>query len=237
MVFENVRLLPCLLSFFFVFSILFPFLVVLLLHMPIFHLHFTSSFGSSCIMTKRDSVLAGFTSPSSSMNMPRRQFRPHGVPSSAAPSVASSHHPPSGTGLAESTTWPSSSDTLHHEQPSLYGYSTEPPPVPLPSSADNQHPFTPVPTENYPLQREMEQRRRQLHAHFFIEVIDPSHPETRRLMVTEVDRHGVHRNRQPEFFFNGIIGHIRADRNGWIDSWDPTCQLLASPFQYPRRDS
>ena len=178
MVFENVRLLPCLLSFFFVFSILFPFLVVLLLHMPIFHLHFTSSFGSSCIMTKRDSVLAGFTSPSSSMNMPRRQFRPHGVPSSAAPSVASSHHPPSGTGLTESTTWPSSSDTLHHEQPSLYGYSTEPPPVPLPSSADNQHPFTPVPTENYPLQREMEQRRRQLHAHFFIEVIDPSDQAT-----------------------------------------------------------
>ena len=44
-------------------------------------------------------------------------------------------------------------------------------------------------------------------------------------MVTEVDRRGVHRNRQPEFFFNGIIGHIRAGRNGWIDSWDQSTQL------------
>jgi hypothetical protein len=44
-------------------------------------------------------------------------------------------------------------------------------------------------------------------------------------MVTEVDRYGVHRNRQPEFFFNGIIGHIRADQNGWIDSWEQATQL------------
>ena len=54
---------------------------------------------------------------------------------------------------------------------------------------------------------------------------DNSHPELRRLMVTEVDRYGVHRNRQPEFFFNGIIGHIRADQNGWIDSWEQATQL------------
>jgi len=44
-------------------------------------------------------------------------------------------------------------------------------------------------------------------------------------MVTEVDRFGTHRNRQPEFFFNGIIGHIRADQNGWIDSWEQSTQL------------
>ena len=30
---------------------------------------------------------------------------------------------------------------------------------------------------------------------------------------------------QPEFYFNGIIGHIRAGRNGWIDSWDQSSQL------------
>ena len=32
-------------------------------------------------------------------------------------------------------------------------------------------------------------------------------------------------NRQPEFFFNGIVGHIRADRYGWIDSWEQSTQL------------
>jgi len=68
----------------------------------------------------------------------------------------------------------------------------------------------------------LKEKRRQLHAHYFTEVrtpqADSSQPDLRRLMVTEVDRHGVHRNRQPEFFFNGIVGHIRADQNGWIDS-------------------
>jgi len=46
-------------------------------------------------------------------------------------------------------------------------------------------------------------------------------------MVTEVDRYGVQHNRQPEFFFNGIeiVGHIRADRYGWIDSWEQSTQL------------
>ena len=76
---------------------------------------------------------------------------------------------------------------------------------------------------------EIAETRRQLHAHYFTEVRTPqadnSQPELRRLMVTEVDRYGVHRNRQPEFFFNGIIGHIRADQNGWIDSWEQATQL------------
>ena len=44
-------------------------------------------------------------------------------------------------------------------------------------------------------------------------------------MVTEVDRSGVKRNRQPEFFFNEIVGHIRADRRGWINSWEQSTQL------------
>ena len=44
-------------------------------------------------------------------------------------------------------------------------------------------------------------------------------------MVTEVDRSGVKRNRQPESFFNGIVGHIRADRHGWINSWEQSTQL------------
>ena len=81
----------------------------------------------------------------------------------------------------------------------------------------------------YPLQMELAETRRQLHAYYFIEVhtpqADASQPALRRLMVTEVDRRGIHRNRQPEFFFNGIIGHTRACRNGWIDSWTQSSQL------------
>ena len=54
---------------------------------------------------------------------------------------------------------------------------------------------------------------------------DDTQPALRRLMVTEVDRRGHHHNRQPEYFFNGIIGHILAGQNGWIDSWDQSSQL------------
>ena len=114
-------------------------------------------------------------------------------------------------------------------KPPHYGYSTADTSTPIPAPADHQTPIPPRREEAYPLQREMAETRRQLHAHYFTEVRTPqadnSQPELRRLMVTEVDRYGVHRNRQPEFFFNGIIGHIRADENGWIDSWDQATQL------------
>ena len=46
-----------------------------------------------------------------------------------------------------------------------------------------------------------------------------------RLIVTEVDRWGVERNRQPEFFFNGIVGHVRSDDGGNINSWDQATRL------------
>ena len=79
--------------------------------------------------------------------------------------------------------------------------------------------------EAYPLQAEIEQQHRILHTHIFTEVISPHQTGASRLMVTEVDRSGVKRNRQPEFFFNGIAGHIRADRYGWINSWEQSTQL------------
>jgi hypothetical protein len=44
-------------------------------------------------------------------------------------------------------------------------------------------------------------------------------------MVTEVDRWGFQRNRQPEFFFNGVVGHVWADNEGNIDSWEQATQL------------
>ena len=187
-------------------------------------------------MTKRDSLLAGFTSPSTSMSMPRRHSRSHGCPNSTAAPSDSNHLSRSVTEFTESITWPSFPGANSSGQSSHYGYSTAPPSVPLPASADRQTPIPPGREEAYPLQREIEEKRRQLHAHFFTEVRTPqadrSQPELCRLMVTEVDRYGVHRNRQPEFFFNGIIGHIRADQNGWIDSWDQATQLA----NYWRRD-
>ena len=44
-------------------------------------------------------------------------------------------------------------------------------------------------------------------------------------MITEVDRYGVERNRQAEFFFNGIVGHVRSYDGGRINSWDEATRL------------
>ena len=181
-------------------------------------------------MTKRDSSFAGITYPSSSMSKPRRlswRSRGHGQSSStAAPSDPL--HPSRGDNAPQAGI--SLSPTGSGEYTPHYGYSSENLATPIPSPADHQAPILPTPTrESYPLQQEMEEVRRQLHAYYFVEVQSPSDDDTqpalRRLMVTEVDRRGHHHNRQPEYFFNGIIGHIRAGQNGWIDSWDQSSQL------------
>ena len=180
-------------------------------------------------MTKRDSLSAGFTSHPIPMSMPRRHSRSHGYPSSNAAPSDSGHHHRRVTDLTEPAAWypPRQDDSGTHS--SHPGYSTEVPAVPIPASTDHQTPIVPRQEESYPLQREMAERRRQLHAHYSTEVRVPnpdrSLPDLRRLMVTEVDESGIHRNRQPEFFFNGIIGHIRADESGWIDSWGQATQL------------
>ena len=43
--------------------------------------------------------------------------------------------------------------------------------------------------------------------------------------MTEVDLHGEERSRQPEYFFNGIVGHVRAENGGYIDSWHQATRL------------
>ena len=181
-------------------------------------------------MTKRDSLRAGLTYPSSSMSTSRRaswRSRDHGHPNStAAPSNLLHHHSSDITSQAG----PSLSPLPSGENTSHFGYSSENMATPIPSPADHQAPIIPsTPVESYPLQQEMTEVRRQLHAYYFIEVQshanDDNHTSHRRLMVTEVDRRGHHHNRQPEYFFNGIIGHIRAGPNGWIDSWDQSSQL------------
>ena len=181
-------------------------------------------------MTKRDSSFAGITYPPSSMSMPRRlswRSRDHGQSSSTAAPSDSLH--PSRSDTAPQA-GPSISPTGSGEYTSHYGYSSANLATPIPSPADHQAPILPNLTgETYPLQHEMAEVRRQLHAYYFVEVQSPpddnTQPALRRLMVTEVDRRGNHHNRQPEYFFNGIIGHIRAGQNGWIDSWDQSSQL------------
>ena len=223
-------------KFLYIADLVFVFLLVFLFMFLWFYFQLFGSFsalGSSCTMTKRDSLLAGFTYPSSSMSMPRRhswRSRSHGLPSStAAPSnpftPSRSDTDPTAPDAGPSILPAGSGDhTSHH------GYSTADIATPIPAPTDHQTPILPRLTEEaYPLQMELAETRRQLHAYYFVEVQTPSDDNSqsalRRLMVTEVDRRGVHRNRQPEFFFNGIIGHIRAGRNGWIDSWDQSSQL------------
>ena len=202
----------------------------LLLLLVVFYLLKSLALGSSCTMTKRDSSFAGLTRPSSSMSKPRRvswRSRSHGQSSStAAPSDLL--QPPRGDNAPQAGS--SLSPNASGEYTTHYGYSSANLATPIPSPADHQAPILPNPTrESYPLQQEMEEVRRQLHAYYFVEVQSPpeddTQPALRRLMVTEVDRRGRHHNRQPEYFFNGIIGHVRAGQNGWIDSWDQSSQL------------
>ena len=80
--------------------------------------------------------------------------------------------------------------------------------------------------EAYPLQLELSQNHRVLHTHIFTEVIPPPQSgQGSRLMVTEVDQYGVERNRQVEFFFNGIVGHVRSYNGGRINSWSEATRL------------
>ena len=44
-------------------------------------------------------------------------------------------------------------------------------------------------------------------------------------MVTETDQSGTERNRQPEFFFNGILGHVKDRRSWYIDSGKESSKL------------
>ena len=177
-------------------------------------------------MTKRDSVFAGIDSPrvpracnvanSTSNGHPEaalllqmmRQRRPpqwaiHGN------RPQDPHH---GLGMDAS----GMTSNAHH-----FGYTSVTPPVPL-QDGSTSYPQG----EAYPLQTEIQQQHRVLHTHIFKEVVSPhqtGYPNS--LMVTEVDRWGFQRNHQPEFFFNGIVGHVRADNDGNIDSWEQATQL------------
>ena len=146
-------------------------------------------------MTRRDSSFAGLTHPSSSMNKSRRvswRSRSHGQSSStAAPSDRM--QPPRGDNDPQAGSF--LSPNASGEYTTNYGYSSASLATPIPFPADHQAPIIPTPTEeSYPLQQEMEEVRRQLHAYYFVEVQSPpeddDQPTLRRLMVTEVGSTG-----------------------------------------------
>ena len=161
-------------------------------------------------MTKRDSVCAGIDTPRVSKSVQRRQFAIQWQSRSGAASSDDASSSANAIG-----TWPQDLNHPFGSDPSgttsnthHFGYTSEIPPVPLPQGT------------------EIQQQHRVLHTHIFKEVVSPSHTcRPNRLVVTEVDRWGVQRNRQPEFFFNGIVGHVRSDDYGNIDNWDQAARL------------
>ena len=174
-------------------------------------------------MTKRDSDCAGIDSPRGPMSLHRRQLTGAVEHNRAAASSArhpnadrsqGSWHPyHSHHGTTELGDTPSSA--------SHFGYTSNIPPVPMPSGYQSQpH------GEAYPLQSEIQKQNKVLHTHIFKKVVSPpgSHVPD-RLIVTEIDRLGEERHRQPEYFFNGLVGHVRAANGGYIDSWQQATRL------------
>ena len=189
-----------------------------------FLFHFFSFSGSSCNMTKRDSIAAGFTTSPMSSNAHRRQNYPLAYANNDSedqPTHAGVPHTPYPSSSAWSTT------AVHTEQTPSQQSIHPRPTSSYTTDTTHQSPILPVQDLSlpdwHPLNHALHTSWRQLHAYYFYEVShsdqNDNTPPERSLLITEVDRYGIHRNRQPEYFFNGIIGHVRACRNGWIDSW------------------
>lgn len=172
----------------------------------------------SMTKTKRDSSSADLDSPrnlrSDSWSQPMSPFRPRHA-SGAASSAAAASSSRQGLRLPGTSVSQGSNQAAHH------CYSSSAPSVPMPNSNPSWQP-----PESYPLQSELAQNHQVLHTQVFKEVLSGhgAH-QVRRLMVTEIDNTGTERNRQPEFFFNGIIGHIRPRGGGYVDSWAEATRL------------
>ncbi|CAL1149582.1 unnamed protein product [Cladocopium goreaui] len=76
-----------------------------------------------------------------------------------------------------------------------------------------RHPFTP----------DFKQNQRVVHTQVFKEIEVGEGPnKQKQLWVTEIDADGIERLRRPEFFFHGIVGHVKEKWgyhiNGWRDN-------------------
>ena len=171
-------------------------------------------------MPKRDSSFADLESPRNLMSFPRRHSAQHG--SGAASSNAASSSSNAMLSWAYETVPPQRpAEPGTAVEAHQFGYTALVPSVPLPPVNP------PGPSmEAYPLQSELSQNHRVLHSHIFKEVIPPPQSgQGSRLMVTEVDQYGVERNRQAEFFFNGVVGHVRSYNGGRVNSWSEAIRL------------
>ena len=133
------------------------FVITLYLHNFSFTLCHPSALGFSFNMTKRDSFLAGISSPRAPTSMQRRQLHFEGQSSSGATSSNSS------TAMVNLS--PQSHPGIDHSGSSPhYGYASTAPSVPLPDAPAHH-----IHEEAYPLQAEIEQQHRVLHTHIFTE--------------------------------------------------------------------
>ena len=169
-------------------------------------------------MTKRDSSSADLDSPRNlwfdSWSQPMNPCRHRHASEAASSSAADSS-------TRQARRLPGTSTTPGSHQPPPFGYSSSAPAIPMPTASHNWHH-----QEAYPLQSEMSQHHRVLHTHIFKEVTTyQSGTPVRRLMITEVDNQGTGRNRQPESFFNGMIGHERPRGGGYVNSWAEATRL------------
>ena len=169
-------------------------------------------------MTKRDSSRAELASPRDlrfhSWSQPMSAYlrrHPSGTASSSAAAASTRH------GLL----LPGSSSASGSHPETTFGYAASAPSLPMP----NLNPTWQQP-EYYPLQEQLSQDHRVFYTQIFKEVTSGHGANrVRRLMVTEIDRTGQERNRRPEFFFNGILGHVRDRWEGYIDSWTESSRL------------
>ena len=169
-------------------------------------------------MTKRDSSCAELASLRDlrfdSWSQPMSAYRSR-HPSGAASSSAAAASTRQGLRL------PGSSSASGSHPETTYGYATSAPSPPMP----NINPTWQQP-EHYPIQEQLSQDHKVHHTQIFKEVISGQGANrVRRLMVTEIDRTGQERNRRLEFFFNGILGHVRDRWEGYIDSWTESSRL------------
>ena len=169
-------------------------------------------------MPKRDSSSADLDSPRDlrfdSWSHPMSTYRQRPSSSAASSSAAAAS---SNQGLR----LPGYYSACWSNPQATYGYAAASASVPMPRNDSNWHP-----PEDYPLQDRLSQNQRVLHTQVLKEVtIGHGANQTRQLMVTEIDNVGTERNRRPEFFFNGILGHVK-DRWEWnIDSWKESSRL------------
>ena len=201
-------------------------------------------FGSKWDMTKRDSVVAGFTFPPLSMSMPCRHSRSAGHTGNTTDLPESSHISSYSTGHHENPTWPTRPGygSANHSHPTEYAVPSSS--VPLSTTASYQTPIIPQPEEEaYPLQQQIEENRRQLHAHYFVEVRTPHADQTQPWPLSPYgDRSGPTwgPSEPPTRVLLQWDHWPHSSWSKWMDrflgSINPTCKLLASPFQYPWRD-